>query len=36
MMATGMPLALLVNARYALGRRRGRPGYVGADIGSAA
>jgi 2-polyprenyl-6-methoxyphenol hydroxylase-like FAD-dependent oxidoreductase len=36
MMATGMPLAALTNARYALGRRRTSPDPVGADLGSAA
>jgi len=35
MMATGMPLALMANARYKLGRR-GPAGHVGADLGSAA
>jgi len=29
MMATGMPLAAIANARYALGRRRGRDGHIG-------
>jgi 2-polyprenyl-6-methoxyphenol hydroxylase-like FAD-dependent oxidoreductase len=29
MMATGVPLAAIANARYALGRRRGRAGHVG-------
>jgi 2-polyprenyl-6-methoxyphenol hydroxylase-like FAD-dependent oxidoreductase len=36
MMATAMPLALVANARYALGRRRGGAEHVGADVGSAA
>jgi 2-polyprenyl-6-methoxyphenol hydroxylase-like FAD-dependent oxidoreductase len=36
MIATGMPLAAVANARYALGRRRGGAGRVGADVGSAA
>jgi flavin-dependent dehydrogenase len=36
LMATGMPLAALANARHALGRRGGRPGALGADVGSAA
>jgi 2-polyprenyl-6-methoxyphenol hydroxylase-like FAD-dependent oxidoreductase len=36
MMATGMPLAAVANARYALGRRRKRPGHVDAGVGSAA
>jgi menaquinone-9 beta-reductase len=35
MMATGMPLAAMADARCALGRRRGRGGSVGADVGSA-
>jgi flavin-dependent dehydrogenase len=35
MIATGMPLAAVANARYALGRRGGRSGRVGADVGSA-
>jgi menaquinone-9 beta-reductase len=36
MMATGIPLAILANTRYALGRRRQRPGSVDAGVGSAA
>jgi 2-polyprenyl-6-methoxyphenol hydroxylase-like FAD-dependent oxidoreductase len=36
MMATGMPMAALANARHALARRRGRTGPVGAGVGSAA
>jgi flavin-dependent dehydrogenase len=36
MIATGVPLALMANARYALGRRRNRPGQVDAGVGSAA
>lgn len=31
MVATGMPLAAIANARYALGRRRGKPVGVGAE-----
>jgi flavin-dependent dehydrogenase len=31
MMATAMPLAIAVNARYALGRRRGAAGHVGTE-----
>jgi 2-polyprenyl-6-methoxyphenol hydroxylase-like FAD-dependent oxidoreductase len=36
MMATGIPLAAIANARYALGRRRRRPEHVDAGVGSAA
>jgi 2-polyprenyl-6-methoxyphenol hydroxylase-like FAD-dependent oxidoreductase len=36
MMATGMPLALIANARYALGGRRERQDQVDAGVGSAA
>jgi 2-polyprenyl-6-methoxyphenol hydroxylase-like FAD-dependent oxidoreductase len=36
MMATGMPLAAMANARYALGRRRGGGRRVGTDVESAA
>ncbi|MBS1885884.1 MAG: FAD-dependent monooxygenase [Actinobacteria bacterium] len=36
MMATGVPLALLANARHALGRGRGPAARVGADLGKAA
>jgi menaquinone-9 beta-reductase len=35
MMATGMPLALMANARYALRGRPQRPGQVDAGVGSA-
>jgi 2-polyprenyl-6-methoxyphenol hydroxylase-like FAD-dependent oxidoreductase len=35
MMATGIPLAAIANARYALGGRRGDGGPIGADVGSA-
>lgn len=30
-LATGLPLAVVANARYALGRRRGRPAAVGEE-----
>jgi flavin-dependent dehydrogenase len=36
LIATGIPLAAIANARYALGHRPERPGQVDAGIGSAA